>query len=228
MIIHPNRLLQWVLNSFIIESLYHFDIQVRILYNAVIKANKPMKAIKVLLGVIVVILSLSCNKKNGVKPDMSVLNGDFEDWTDGRLFSWSTNSCVYCTQQIETDIVQQDINAYHGKYAAKFLYNNVQPAWAENEFYISKHPVNLTAYVKLAIYGTDTVSIKIRIYKSTAKVDSGLWLGTSSISKYTKIVIPVTQSSMQADSARITITGGHVKGPLNTNTVFWVDYLTLH
>lgn len=187
-----------------------------------------MKVFKGAICLISLLFMLSCSKKNNVQPTLTIPNGDFERWTStNRLQSWTSNSCPECVPPYETYIVQKDSNAYHGKYAAKFIYNNVYAARAENKFYVSRHPATLTAYVMVGFYGADTVSIKIRLYKGTAKIDSGQWLGTSSYSQYTRIVIPVTQSSMQADSAKITITGGHMSSRLNTNTVFWVDDLML-
>ena len=188
-----------------------------------------MKVVRAAVCLIAVIIVASCSKKNNPQPGIiPIPNGDFENWTGtDRLQNWTSNSCPECVPPFETYIVQKDSNAYHGKYAAKLVYNDVYAALAENKFFIPSHPVSLTAYIKSAIAGADTVSIKIRLYKNNAVADSGLWLGTSSVDKYAKINIAITQSSMQVDSAKITITGGHVKGALNNNTTFWVDHLSL-
>ena len=188
-----------------------------------------MKTIKTAVYLIMAAFVMGCHKKTDVQPTIPIPNGDFESWTGTeRLQGWLSNSCPECMPPVETYIVQQDAGAYHGRYDAKFIYNNAYPAWAQNTFYIASHPVSLTAFVKSSILGADTVSIKIRLYKNTTEVDSGHWIGTTSITLFTKIVIPITQSSMQVDTAKILITGGHVNSTnLATNTILWVDYLGL-
>jgi len=71
------------------------------------------------------------------------------------------------------------------------------------------------------------VSIKIQLFNNAVIVDSGQWIGTSSIPNYTQIVIPITQYSSNVDSAMISIQGGHQIGYPDNDTEFWVDYLRL-
>jgi hypothetical protein len=187
-----------------------------------------MNTIKTLIFFIVLAAVISCRKNTTPQPSIPIPNGDFENWTSGPLLQdWVTNSCPACVPPFETYVVQKDsLNAYHGKYAAKFVDNTVYPAQAQNKFAIPYHPSTLSAYIKPIIYGGDTVSIKIRLFENKAQVDSGQWLGTSSSGSYGQLVIYITHNSMQADSAQITISGGHKSTGGNT-TVFWVDDLSL-
>ncbi len=187
-----------------------------------------MYTARALLFAIITIVVTGCSKDKIVKQTAIIPNGDFENWDNmPLLLNWKTNSCPACVPSYETYIVQRDPIAYNGKFAAKFVYNNVYAATAENRFKLQTHPLNLTAYAKCNLYGTDSVSIKIKLLKNSIVTDSGQWFGTSSIIKYTKIVIPVTQNSMQADSALISIKGGHKIGYPSKSTEFWVDNLTL-
>ncbi len=183
-----------------------------------------MKTRQILILLSIIILT-ACKKDKLIL--LPVPNGDFESWNALSPKYWKTNSCPFCLPPFDTYIVQQDSSPYEGKFAAKFIYNNVYPAWAENKFAISNHPDNLTAFVKCNLYGNDTVSVKIKLLKNTTVVDSGQWFGTANITKYTQINIPVTQSLSKVDTAIITILGGHKQGyPLN-NTEFWIDNLEL-
>ncbi|MGZ3752255.1 MAG: hypothetical protein ACXVB0_05625 [Mucilaginibacter sp.] len=188
-----------------------------------------MKAIKIFISFIVVGFIMSC-KTESSQPIIPIPNGDFESWAYGNLpVQWKTNSCPGCYPAFDTYVVKKDsANVYSGKYAAKFIYNTVYPARAENKFYVPDHPVSLTGYVKTAIHGTDTVIIKIQLFKNNVAVDSGLWAGTSSIGYYHKILVPITQTTAQVDSAKIVIVGGHSKVVYpDTGTILWVDGLSL-
>lgn len=177
----------------------------------------------------------SCTKDNVIPAQSSnqsqqiipIPNGDFESWTNILPQNWNTNSCPFCAPSYETYIVQQDSNSFQGAFAAKFIYNNVYAAVAENKFSISTHPNNLTAFVKCNLFGADTVFIKIKVFNNSAAVDSGQWFGIASISNYSQINIPVSQNSSQADSAIISIQGGHQIGFPASNTEFWIDNLIL-
>src|SRR6266487_2401835 len=201
----------------------------------VVKRNMEMKKVKIFIVLISMSGFLSCAKdtrnqkiiipKDTTNQKIIIANGDFENWNLGSLQNWETNSCPMCVPPYETYIIKQDSSAYHGQYAAKFIYNNVYTAWAQNKFSIPKHPSNLTSYVKCDLYGADTVSIKIKLFYNGSIVDSGEWLGTSSISNYKKIDITITQNSSKVDTALIRIEGGHKLGYPNKNTEFWIDYL---
>jgi hypothetical protein len=186
-----------------------------------------MKAILPIIVTLILVIS-SCSRDKAIVQTIPIPNGDFETWDNMSLLAnWETNSCPVCVPPYETYIVTKDSSAYHGRFAAKFVYNNVYASWAENKFSIPRHPSNLTGYVKCNLFGTDTVTIKIKLYNNTAIVDSGKWLGTSSIVNYLKINIPITQSSSYVDSALIRIQGGRKIGYPNSNTEFWVDNLSL-
>jgi hypothetical protein len=162
-------------------------------------------------------------------PSTPFPNSDFESWTNNTLQNWTTNSCAGCYTAFNTYAVERDSSmAYHGKYAAKFVYNNIYAAKAENKFPLTVHPSNLVGYIKTSMYGADAVSIKIRLYKNMLVVDSGQWQAVSSTSRYIRISLPITGSTMQIDSAKVTIIGGHYQtNDFARSTILWVDNLSL-
>ena len=197
--------------------------------------NTIMKKTQLLICFVTLISIISC-KKDKVIPNPpstqsqitnSIPNGDFENWNNLLLQSWQTNSCPACVPAFETYIVKQDSTSYHGQFAAKFIYNNLYPATAVNKFSVSTHPTMLSAYVKYSIYGSDTVSVKIKLLHNSITVDSGQWVGTSSVNNYLQILIPITNSASQVDSAIISIHGGHKIGYPSNNSVFWIDDLKI-
>ena len=185
-----------------------------------------MKESRVLLILMLLAAFVSCTKDRSVQQTDSIPNGDFENWTSGlNLENWKTNSCPSCEPPFETYIVQKDSPAYHGRYAAKFIYNNLYPAVADNKFAVSGHPLFIGAYVKCNLVSMDTVSLIIHLYNNGVVVDSGVWNGTSSFSEYRHISVPISQHSSESDSALIIITGGHTRGTTGINTIFWIDNL---
>jgi hypothetical protein len=188
-----------------------------------------MKSRKAAIYIVFISISgfVSCAKDNTNLEKITIPNGDFESWNLNSLQNWETNSCPLCLPAYDTYIVKQESDSYHGQYAAKFIYNNVYTAWAQNKFSIPNHPSNMTSYVKCDLYGADTVSIKINLFYNRVIVDSGQWLGTSSITSYNKINIAITQNSSKVDTALIRIEGGHTFDYPDKSTEFWVDYLTL-
>lgn len=194
-----------------------------------------MKTLKSFGVYFAVFFMASCTKDHDVAPavhqpqqTIAVPNGDFESWTYLKPDSWTTNSCPACAPPYETYIVRPDSDSYQGVFAAKFIYNNVYPAYAQNEFPVSIHPTNLTAFVKCNLYGMDTVTIKITLRYHSVAVDSGQWFGTASIGSYSQVNIPVTHNSFLVDSATILIQGGHQIGYPANNTELWVDNVELH
>jgi hypothetical protein len=158
----------------------------------------------------------------------TIPNGDFENW-DKRpsLQNWKTNSCPECLPPFNTYIVQKDSSfVYHGLYSALFVFNNVYPSWAENKFPVKTHPSSLNGFVRGSILGTDSVYIKIRLFNKGVVIDSGRWFGTSLTSNYERVMIPITQSSPNADTVIIRIQGGH-RHTFENPTALWVDYFTL-
>ena len=69
-------------------------------------------------------------------------------------------------------------------------------------------------------HNRDTSIIHIDLFSGNNIIDSGNWYGTSSIANYTKVEIPITQTSSTPDSALIKIVGGK-----KTNTELTVDDL---
>ena len=178
---------------------------------------------KLIAFVSIITLLVGCTKTNNPQEIIPIPNGDFENWDNSlTLLSWQANSCPLCVQAIERYIVIKDPNSYNGLFAAKFIYNNSFTAWAINNFSIPKHPSIMTGYVKSNMISMDTVRINISLYKNMVLVDSGSWVNVSSIANYTKIDIPISQNSSDADSALIRIEGGK-----KTGTEFWVDNLYL-
>jgi hypothetical protein len=187
-----------------------------------------MKTTGILFFLVALAVAAGCKKDKTVRSAYTIPNGDFEQWsTVNYLQDWNTNSCPLCVPPINTYTVQRVTDAYDGQFAAKFIYNGVYAATAENKFQVHGHPVSVSAFVKITIYGADTTMIKIKLFKNLAVIDSGQWLGLSSIGSYTKITIPITQNALQADSALISIRGGNKSNFAGKSTGFWVDDITL-
>jgi hypothetical protein len=171
----------------------------------------------------------SCRPYLSPNSPLGVPNGDFEMWNAGPILTdWVTNSNPFSTSPINTYIVQQDSTPYHGKYAAKLVYNGVYPAEAENKFAVLTHPTYVEFFTKINLYGPDTVSVRVDVFKNDVIVDSGYWNCASSLSNYTQVQIPITNHSMQADSVLISIRGGKNFGLQGQKTEFWVDYMDMH
>lgn len=193
-----------------------------------------MKTFKIVLLLCISFAATSCRKDEVIptpapqQQNIPVPNGDFENWSVLSPDNWTTNSCPACVPPYETYIVQQDSSAYQGQFAAKFIYNNVYAAWAHNGFAVTSHPVELSAYVKCNLVTTDSVLIRVKLFNNNVEVDSGEWYGTSSITNYTQILIPISQNASQADSVSIYLEGGHRSSLIWNNTEFWVDKVELH
>jgi hypothetical protein len=180
-----------------------------------------MKALKLFLSFLFLLFFGGCKKDTSNSQIINIPNGDFEYWDNaGSLLDWQTNSCPACVPPWQTYVVQKTTDAYSGKFAAKFIYNNVYKSWAYNKFPITVHPSMMIGYVKLEIINGDTVMIHIDLFSGSNIVDSGNWYGTSSIANYKKIEIPISQSSSILDSASIKIVGGGKQ-----NTELYVDDL---
>lgn len=191
-----------------------------------------MKTINALFLFTAAIGFVSCTSDINVQPQPSVAsipvpNGDFEMWSTQLPVAWETNSCPPCVPAYETYIVQQDTDAYQGQYAAKFIYNNVYPARAENHFSISRHPEELNAFVKCNLAANDSVHISVTLFHNNVAVDDGDWYGTTSITSYTQIQVPISQNAAQADSVSIVIEGGHINAYPFNNTELWIDAVSL-
>ena len=151
-------------------------------------------------------------------------NADFENWHFGGWFEnpddWTTNN-----SQLGSVDIAKDTDAYHGVYAMK-LHNwaGVKP-WARTSFVTSMPPAYLVAYVKCILAYNDTVGIKIVLFNNGLPVDSGQWMGTSDISSYEQVKIPISNNSLFIDSVSIEIEGGSHVGYVGSD--FFVDNLSL-
>ena len=182
-----------------------------------------MKTLKFIILCLLVVTLGSCKKNSYNAKVLSIPNGDFEQWTNlPTLVNWKTNSCPLCMGPEKQYIVIKDSLAYHGKYAAKFIFNGIYKSWAKNKFAITTHPILLTGYINSIITPGDTAKISINIFYNKKIVDSGKFYETSTTTNYKEFKISITNNSTKADSAEITIIGGGKQ-----NTEITVDYLTL-
>jgi len=181
-----------------------------------------IKTLLCLFAFLAILLFVRCDKQEVEREIIPIPNGDFELWDDAlSLLDWQTNSCPLCEPPFETYIVQKDTNAYHGKYGAKFIYNQVYKSRASNKFLVAAHPSIMEGYVWADMAAGDTVMINIDLFSGKDKVDSGSWFAISSIASFEKIEIPLTQSSLSADSACIKIQGGGKE-----HTILYLDNLS--
>lgn len=186
------------------------------------KLKEQVTMMKKLMFASCVIFLCSCSPENDISEQIiPVPNGDFELW-DNLLFleSWQTNSCPPCDPPYESYIIRRDSTAYQGLFAAHFIYNDVFASLAVNDFSIPAHPSYLTGYVKSKLPPSDSILIGVHLFNNGIPVDSGKIYITSSISNYTQIEIPISQSTLESDSATITIKGG-----TKTGSELWIDHL---
>lgn len=185
-----------------------------------------MKNLNFIILCLLIAMVSSCSKTSNNTNSQNIISipgGDFEQWNSWPvLINWQTNSCPLCMTPYNQYVVVQDSLAYHGKYAAKFIYNGIYISRGQNKFAISAHPTLLTGYINSTIASGDTATISIDILYKNQIVDSGKLYETSSTTNYQEFEIPITTNSLKADSAEINITGGN-----KTNTEFTIDYLAL-
>jgi len=187
-----------------------------------------MKKVLLFIVCVLVIALQGCIKENTLTPS-NLPNGDFEGWTvNDELQDWKTNSCPECYPAYNSYVVQKTTEAYHGQYAAKFIYNGVYPAVASELFGVPSHPLSLSGYTKCTLNANDTVSVKVQVFSHNSIVDSGQWVNTVSISQYKQFIVSITQNSTHADSVLITIRGGNKLNTSSTGSVLWIDYLSIH
>jgi hypothetical protein len=168
-----------------------------------------MKVITLSVIILVMLTFLSCKKESTNQQTIPIPNGDFEQWDNFQnLLIWQTNSCSACVPPFETYVVQQETDAENGKFAAKFVYNNVYSSYAINKFAISLHPSSLTGYIKSTIANGDTAMIHIDLFSGNNIVDNGNFYETSSNASYRKINIAISKTTTNVDSASIKIVGG--------------------
>ncbi len=180
-----------------------------------------MKSFKLYLSFLLVVTFSSCKKDSVNQQNIPIPNGDFELWDNMPvLLEWQTSSCPACLPPYDTYTVKKVTDAYSGKFAAKFIYNNVYESLANKKFPVSIHPSMLTGYVKSNIANGDTAIIHVDLFSGASIVDSGDWYETSSTNNYKKVQILISQASSRADSAIIKIVGGR-----KLNTELYIDDL---
>lgn len=143
--------------------------------------RRIMKTSKYILLFFLFTAFLSCKKTIPDFQTIPIPNGNFENWDNESLMDWQTNNCAACVPPFETNVVQKTTDAYSGRYAAKFIYNNVYKSWAYNKFPINSEPSMLTGYVKDNIASGDSVMIQVELFSGINKIDSANWYGTSTI-----------------------------------------------
>lgn len=191
-------------------------------------ANGNMKNVAFFIVCALLIAVQGCVKESNTSPS-NLPNGDFEGWTvNDELQNWKTNSCPECDPAFNSYVVQKTTEAYHGQYAAKFIYNGVYPAIASDLFAVPSHPMSLSGYTKCTLDENDTVFVKVQVFSHHSVVDSGQWVNTVSIPQYKQFIVPITQSSAHADSVLITIHGGNKMNTGSNGSVLWIDYLSIH
>ena len=150
-----------------------------------------------------------CKKEKAEQQEIPIPNGDFEQWDNmPNLAIWKTNSCPACIPAYETYVVQKSNDAANGRFAARFIYNNVYSSTANNRFAISAHPILLTGYLKSKIAIGDTAIIHVDLFAGTRVVDAGTFYEITSNYSYRKIEIPISQNTVNVDSAQVDIIGG--------------------
>ena len=186
-----------------------------------------MKRISLLLVIVMAFIG-GC-QYDTVQPIRSIIisipNYDFENWNSSYVWflpGWK----IYNTDAISSAEVSPDSNAYHGHYAMK-LTNSFGAAYAETKFPVNVHPVSLSAFVKCKIVPLDTVSIDIKLFFKGKEVDSGAWKYSKSIASYKQIRVPISQHSIQVDSALIEISSRYYVSDfrLAKENDFCIDYL---
>jgi len=149
----------------------------------------------------------------------TIPNAGFENWTNiGGWYNnpddWETNNA-----QLSCSEVNKDSNSYQGNFAAQILTLGCA-GWAQIQFPLTTHPLNLYCYVGTNLIGTDTVSIKIELMNNGNIVDNGLWINTTNIDSFTLITISIAQNASVIDSAIIYLQSGN-----NSGTELIVDNL---
>lgn len=168
-------------------------------------------------------------------------NSGMEVWDQQpRLQQWVNNSYPLTLPPYDPYIIRKDAGAFSGQYAANFIGNGVIKPIATTKFSINNHPQNLSLYYKLVFppcvndtgfTEKDTVSIEVDILKNGLVVDSGRWQGFQNVYSYNQLIIPISQSSTNYDSCKISISGGRLLGGcgiIAASTQFWVDALSLN
>ena len=141
----------------------------------------------------------------------TIPNAGFENWTD--IGGWYVNPDNWQTSnaQLSCSGVNKDSNSYQGNFAAQILTLGCA-GWAQTQFPLTTHPLNLYCYVRISLTGIDTVSIRIELLNNGNVADNGLWTDTTNIAGFTLITIPITQNASVIDSAIIYMQSGNNSG----------------
>jgi len=141
----------------------------------------------------------------------TIPNAGFENWTTSvwgydNPDNWETSNA-----QLACSEIKKDSNFYQGNFAAQIL-TIACAGWAQIQFPITTHPLNLNCYVRTSLIGTDTVLIRIELLKNGNIVDNGLWTNTTNIDSFALITIPITQNASIIDSALVYMQSGNNSG----------------
>lgn len=148
-------------------------------------------------------------------------NGNFDDWEDYGGWYYNPNQWITSNAQTTCSDVFRDPISYNGNYAMKVRTYGCF-GWAQTSFQFDStlHPLFLNCFVRTNIVGIDTVLIIIELLNDTNIVDYGSWTNSVSISAYSKITIPISQTNTTVNGARI-----YVKSGVNNATTINIDSL---
>lgn len=167
-------------------------------------------------------------------------NSDFELWDNQPVpLYWETNSHPLTLPAYDPYIVKRDTERFTGNYAADLYANGHFKAFAKTTFAVPHHPKQLSLYYKLQFApcvndngypDQDTASVLIEVLHNGNVVDMGYWQSQLTTFNYTHLIVPVSQSSVQFDSCRVTLWGGKIFGGCGfaaAPTEFKVDHLEI-
>ena len=141
-------------------------------------------------------------------PIDSIPNSAFENWIITSWFSnppgWETNNT-----SLLASTVQPDPNSYSGSLSMQLTNSGALIPEAKAGFAIQEHPLTLTGYVRNEILNNDSATLMIRLYQNNQIVDSGQIVFYGGINpNFHSFIVPLSQSSLLADSCEIRIVGG--------------------
>jgi hypothetical protein len=141
-------------------------------------------------------------------PADTIPNSGFERWGFSTWFQvpqdWMTNN-----SQILPPVVMGDSNAHSGLSSMRLLNTGALVPHAYCGFAISTHPQNMGGYFNPSLMNNDSAWILVRLFYNNQAVDSGsMALYNGIIPGYTPFLIPLSQSSINADSCEISVFGG--------------------
>ncbi len=155
-----------------------------------------------------------------------VVNGGFENWTNGNPDGWNTlNFPGYYVP------ITQSTQSHSGSYAMQgsvVTYLNVAvPPLPSDLFPVSQRYAYLTGYYRFAPVGADTFGVTVTMYTQMAPMAGGIFMTGATASSYTQFSVPLTYGSEQVpDSCLIQIFIVN-QGAVHVGSTFLVDDLSL-